>query len=261
MRFLTKTRLLLMAAAAFAVAGPAVAQQTLSLEQALQIARENNVRLRQARHNATMASVDHRIARADYLPQVNANLNANRRFGTTFDPTLFQMTTRPVTTSSPSLSAQMVLFDGFSKYFTLRQTRSLAEAGKQNQAQAELLTEANVTGYYLLALNDRESMKISKERMDLLTGQLTKMERLEQAGVKTEEDVYLLRSQIANEKLTYLNLENSHRQNMLLLLQELNTEPGQAYTLQTPELATATANRTPASIDSIMQKAFAGFFQ
>jgi outer membrane protein len=233
------------------------AQQTLTLEACLTMARENNVRLRQARYEAATSAIVQRQNRADYLPRISASTGANQIYGTVTDPNTFQRVQRTTTTSYPNLNAQVVLFNGFAKYFALRQAGDLAEAGRHNVAQTEIEVEASVTRYYLQVIVDEENIRISKERIELLTGQLAKMEKLAQAGMRTEEDVFRIKSQLASEKLVLLNQENRYRQDLLLLLQEIEADPSQAYTLAAPDLAVVPADPQPEPVEAVLQTALA----
>lgn len=233
------------------------AQQSLTLEDCLAQAHEKNVRLRQARYEVATSAFTQRQNRADYLPRISASTGANQIYGTVLDPNTFQRVQRTTTTSYPNLNAQVVLFEGFAKYYGLRQAGDLAEAGRHNVAQTEIEVEASVTRFYLQALVDEENIRISKERMELLTGQLAKMEKLTHAGLRTEEDVFRIKSQLANEKLVLLNQENQYRQNLLLLLQEIEADPGQSYTLVAPDLQVVAASAEPEPVEAVVNTALA----
>ncbi len=74
------------------------AQQPLTLDACLAQARENNVRLRQARYEAATSAITQRQSRADYLPRVSASTGANQIYGTVLDPNTFQRVQRTTTT-------------------------------------------------------------------------------------------------------------------------------------------------------------------
>ena len=213
--------------------GPATlrAQEILTLEKALELAHAHNVQLRQAQYAAAISNATYNQAKFDYLPRLNAFADANRTFGTTIDNITFQRVQRTTTTSYPSINASLVLFDGFSKYFTAKQAAQLAQADQQGVALAERDMENRVTGYYLQALFEQENLHITQDRIELLSGQLGRMEKLEKAGLKTEEDVLLLRSQLATEKVNLLTQQSNLSQYMLYLVQELNTDSRTQYVL------------------------------
>jgi outer membrane protein len=129
---------------------------------------------------------------------------------------------------------QLVLFDGLSKFYELKRARQQAQASKFTEHQADIDLEATVTGHFLQAVLDRENIRIAQERITLLQQQLGKMEKLEQAGVRAQDDVYQIKAQLATEKLNLITHENSYRQSMLALEQEMNVQGETVYELQLP---------------------------
>ncbi len=234
----------------------AQAQQTLTLEQSIELARQHNVALRQAQHNSSKASVNLRRTQFAYLPTITARADASRINGLTFDNVSGQVRRGNTTTSNPYIAGQLVLFDGFSRYFELKKAAAQAQAGKYTQAQAEIEMEAAVTGYYLQAILDRENINISKDRIALLQSQVQKMEKLEKAGTRTEQDVYQLKSQLATEQLNLITNENSYRATVQALAQQINAGPDANYELQAPTTTLDITAPLP-PLDSVMARALA----
>ena len=88
--------------------------QRLTLEKAIELALENNINLKQAENRLLIQEANYTSARADFLPNLNASLNANQSTGRQFsaerlsaglDP-YADFTTRSV---SGSLSSSVVL--------------------------------------------------------------------------------------------------------------------------------------------------------
>jgi outer membrane protein len=86
-----------------------------------------------------------------------------------------------------------------------------------------------ITASYLLVISDRENIKVAQERLNLLSNQLNRAERRVEAGVANMEQVYNLRSQIANEQLNKVTLENQYKSDQLSLLQTLLLDPSLEY--------------------------------
>ncbi|WP_242916903.1 TolC family protein [Pontibacter liquoris] len=238
------------------LASAAQAQELLTLEQSLEIARQHNVALRQARYNSTKATVNLRRNKFSYLPSVTAYNDLNRVNGLTFDNVQGQVKRGNTTTSNPYLVGELVLFDGFAKFFEMKRARQQANASKYIESQAEITMEATVTGKFMQAILDRENIRIARERITLLEQQTKRMEILERAGTHTESDVYQLKSQVATEKLNLITHENNYRRAMLELAQEMNAGPNLNYELQTPTTPLAITDALP-PLDSVMARALA----
>ncbi|RIJ33988.1 TolC family protein [Pontibacter oryzae] len=235
-KFSTKALLQKLGGLAFclSLAIAAQAQEPLTLEQSLELARQHNVGLRQARYNSTKANISVKRSKYGYLPSITANVDAYRVNGLTFDNVSGQIKRGNTTSSNPYLQGQVVLFDGFAKLFELKKAQQQAEATPFAEQQAEIDLETNITGYFLQALVDRENIHISEGRITLLEGQLDKMEKLERAGVRAEDEVYQIKAQLAAEKSNLITHHNNYRKARLQLAQEMNVESGTSYNLQMP---------------------------
>ncbi|MFD2514924.1 TolC family protein [Pontibacter locisalis] len=230
------------------------AQEVLTLEQSLELARQNNVSLRQARYSSDKADINLRKSKFSYLPTLSAQTDVRRVNGLTFDNVSGELKRGNTNTSSPYMVGQLVLFDGFSKFYELKRAQQQAEASKFNQVQAEIDMEALITGFYLQAVLDRENIQIARERIGLIQQQVDKMEKLERAGVRTQDEVYQLKSQLATEKLNLITQENNYRQSLMALVQEMNVEGSTTYELQVPQTPIDINSKLPA-LDVVMERA------
>jgi outer membrane protein len=77
---------------------------------------------------------------------------------------------------------------------------------------------------------------VANDRLELLTNQLERAERRVEAGVANMEQVFNLRSQIANEQLNKVNLENRYKSDRLSLLQILLLDPALDYQIKDPSI-------------------------
>lgn len=254
--FTTKTLLQKLGGLAFclSLAVAAHAQEPLTLEKSLELARKNNVALRQARYSSTKADINVRRNKYGYLPSITANVDAFRINGLTFDNVSGQIKRGNTTSSNPYLQGQVVLFDGFSKLFELKRSKQQAEAAAFAEQQAEIDLETNVTGFFLQALVEHENISISEERIKLLQGQLDKMEKLERAGVRALDEVYQIKAQIATEKSNLITFQNNYRRAKLQLVQEMNVEGNPDYTLEMPSTPQDMPMELPQE-DEIMSRA------
>ncbi|MBF9252762.1 TolC family protein [Pontibacter sp. 172403-2] len=238
------------------VAASVQAQELLTLEQSLELARLNNVALRQAKYNSSKATVKLRQNQFAYLPAITARGDISRVNGLTFDNVQGEVKRGNTTTSNPYLVGELVLFEGFARLFEMKQAREQATAGKYTASQAEIDLEATITGKFMQAILDRENIRIATERIALLEQQTKRMEILERAGTHTESDVYQLKSQLATEKLNLITNQNNYRQSMLALVQEMNAGSNLDYELQAPtDPLDITAPLPP--LDSVLARAVA----
>ncbi len=125
-----------------------------------------------------------------------------------------------------------VLFGGFADTYNLKQMNADEEAAQHGISAQNVFVRSNVLAYYLNALLDRENIKISHDRIELLERQLDREIKREFVEVDNLELVYNFRSQLANEKLKGVNLENKYKTDLLILLQVMCLDPDKAYDVE-----------------------------
>lgn len=133
---------------------PVQAQSLLTLQEALQIAIQNNPDIRMARHAQRIAAQNHHIGQAGFLPTVDAHL---RGLGTRH--------TSPQETHGATVSAdlglQWNLFNGFQSFFRYKQLGERSHISQLQTKQTMAQKAVEVTkSYYGLALALRKQQVI-----------------------------------------------------------------------------------------------------
>ena len=211
-----------------------LAQQTLTLSECIEIGLSNNLNIKQVNNNYLIAKANEKQSKLEYLPSVAAFGTYNVSRGLTNDPTSFEPVTATTKSSSPSIGMDLNIFNGMRTKNTIRRNKIISQAADHDLAQTRDDIELAVTASYLLVISDMENIKVAQERMDLLENQLKRAERRVKAGVANMEQVFNLRSQIANEQLNKVNLENRYKRDRLSLLQTLLLDPSYDYQIADP---------------------------
>jgi outer membrane protein len=212
------------------------AQRKLTLNDCIDIGLANNLAIKQVNNNYLIAEANEKQSKLEYLPRVAAFSNYNVSRGLINDPTTFEPVTATTKSSSPSIGMDLPIFNGMRTRNTIRKNELLRKAADFDVAQTRDEIELAITASYLLVISDMENIKVAKERLDLLENQLKRAERRVDAGVANMEQVFNLRSQIANEQLNKVTLENRYKSDRLSLLQTLLLDPSQDYRIEDPSI-------------------------
>ncbi|MDN5205187.1 TolC family protein [Fulvivirgaceae bacterium BMA10] len=207
----------------------------LTLDECIDIAMGNNIALQRAQNSSLIAAANKKQALLNFLPTLQTRINYDFFTGTFFDTNAARQVSETTNSSGPRLSSNLNIFNGFRNHQNRKQRNNEFEASKHDIESSKLVVESNVILYYMNVAVDRENIKIARNRVDLLSKQLEREEKREQAGVGRLEEVYNLKSQVANEKLNLVNLENQYKMDKLLLIQAL-----QLNTIQDIEIADLT---------------------
>lgn len=209
------------------------AQEVITLDRAIEIALENNIQLKRAKNNALIAKANKFQALMNYLPSVAAAVNYDFFFGTFFDTNAAKQISATTNSSNPRIDVNAVLFNGFSNTYNLKSRNAAEDAAGHDIETQNIIVKSTVLSTYLNVLLDRENIKISEDRIELLNRQLDREIKRESVGVGNMEQVYNFRSQLANENLNRTNLENQYQRDRLALLQTLQLDPSNEYEIET----------------------------
>ncbi|MFY0653728.1 MAG: TolC family protein [Cyclobacteriaceae bacterium] len=203
--------------------------KVLSLDDCITLAMENNIALQKAKNNSLIAQSNQFQALMDFLPSLNASTNYDFFFGTFFDTNAAKQVSATTNSSNPRLSSNLTLFNGFAKQYNMKARWYQSDASLNSIEEQKLSVKSSVLGSYLNVILDRENIKISKERLELLEQQLDREKKRESVGVGNLEMVYNFKSQLANERLNQVNLTNRLDSDKLTLLQALGVNISDNY--------------------------------
>ncbi|MEM7039190.1 MAG: TolC family protein, partial [Bacteroidota bacterium] len=230
------------------------AQQTLTLEYCLQRAVETNIQMRQ---NQTALSANQLALvqeKFDFAPQIRANASVNKAFGRTVDNFTQQIAESPWT-GSPNLSATLVLFQGMSKWNNLRKAEFDIQATQYSMEDLANDIRINVALAFFQVMYAEDNRKVSENRLQILEQQLERTEKQAKAGTKTQGDIYSVQSEVATERVNFVNQENLYATNLLQLLLTLNLDPKAEYTLERPNLDLFDGMGDMESVDAVYTEA------
>lgn len=211
------------------IASFAQAQRILTLEECINIAIENNLSIKRARNNAISAKAGLNQSKMQFLPELRASANHNWNEGLQFDQTAGGLVNTTTLSGGGSLNGDLTIFNGLQNVYGLQRDQYLYKASEQAVRSSELITEAGVVNGFLNIINIRENLKIQNQTNDLLKEQLGREEKREQAGVGNMEQVYNFRSQVAQQELRIVDLNNQLQSAKLTLIQLLLLNPLDEY--------------------------------
>ncbi|HTO98837.1 MAG TPA: TolC family protein [Myxococcales bacterium] len=202
-----------------------VAANLLSLDDALQSAREHQPQIRQAQANTAAASARAREALAPMLPQVSATAGYGRQIAT--GGAAGGGTSGSISTSgqsfvfpntfSDSATASLLLFDFLSQFNRLKSAQASADAQAATERATALQVDFNVRAAYFDARANRALVKVAQETLDNQLKHLAQTEGFVQAGTHAEIDLVQARTDTANARVALINAENTYQTSKVTL--------------------------------------------
>jgi len=227
------------------------AQKDLDFNTCLKIALQNNLSIKEALINVETAENNYAQSKFEFLPNLNANWSGSRSFGTTFDNIRFIRTTQETNSSNVSASSSLPIFNGFRLQNNVKQLKATLDATQHSVDRTKNDIITNVALNFLQVIFDQENLVIAKNKLGIIQQQYERAKKRFDAGIIPENEVLNLSSQVSTEKLNVINQENLLIKDRTTLIQAMNLDPFDEYTILKPDLSVfRTENELP-NIDSV----------
>ncbi|NNF05086.1 MAG: TolC family protein [Rhodothermales bacterium] len=219
-------------------AGPVQAQdaQTITFNQAVELALSRNVSIQRAENNLDLQSLRVKSARADFLPNLNLSTGVNRNYGLFIDNTTFQQRTTVTDNMSVSASSGVTLFDGFGNISSLRAANSTLESQEHIFERTQQQVVFDVIQNYLNVILAEENIQIQQENVDAQTRQLEQIQEFVNVGTRPVSDLYQQQAAQASAESQLLTAENNFQIAQTQLIQVLQIDPLGDYHFVAPDL-------------------------
>ncbi|WP_017258771.1 TolC family protein [Pedobacter arcticus] len=232
----SKLKLPLFVLLAISVATNVFAQggETVTLKQAVDIALQNNLQIKQAQFQSAITDENLKQSKFELYPSLNSSFSANKRFGLYFDQTSGGITSESSNTASGNLSTDINLFSGFRLQNQILQNKALLASDQSNVEKVKNDLSLSVVNTYLQILNNQDLTKASEQQLSLSQQQLGVAQKNFKVGNNTQADLSQAQAQVANNELSLTNAQNAFELSMLNLKQLMEMDPERNITLQVP---------------------------
>jgi outer membrane protein len=225
--------------------------QTLTLEQCIDYALKNNIQIKQSELNTELTEISLTQSKANFLPSLNANASHSYNIGRTIDRFTNQFADAQVLSQNFSLSTDVTLFSGFQNLNTIKENKFNYLAGKYDIEKMKNDVALNIATAYLQILYSIETVENAKNQMGITEQQVSRAQKLVDAGSAAKGTLLDIQSQLATEELNSTTAQNQLDIAYLSLAQLLNMPSAEGLTIVKPELVVivdALAGVNPAQI-------------
>lgn len=236
-----------------------LAQETITLQQAVDNALKNNLQIKQAQLSSALT--DENLTQSKYAlyPSVNGSVNYNKNFGRSIDPSTNQYISQQFSSSSGNLSASADLFNGFIKMNQIRQNRILLDADKSKVEKAKNDLILQVVTSYMQILYNKDLLVASKQQLSIAEQTLARQKSLLDVGNNTLADVSQSKSQLATAQLNVTSATNNLNLSYLNLNQLMEQPVSHEFEVQVPLIDSQSALANSSDINTIINTALSNF--
>lgn len=198
-------------------------QKSWTLEECIRYALENNIELKSERLSVEESKISLSDSKWAFAPNVSASTSYNLSIGRVLDETTYEfVTNQMMESSSSSVSASILLFDGLKSLRQLQYSKLNKEATALKYKKVENDLYLNITAYFLEILCAQENIKNCKSIVESLKEQEELISVKVDHGKVTVADLLQIQSKLADAENTLLSAEHSYdlsRMNLCQLLE------------------------------------------
>lgn len=208
------------------------APTVLTLERALELAREHNPAYLRAVAQADASGASVRAGFGAFLPSLNASVGWNGNQTTTtvgeddFGRPIIgdSSVTFKSSGASQAVSSSITLFDGFQNVNNYRAAQASADAASAGVSQQAVAVEAEVARRFYAALQARRLIGVEEQLLEVSRRQLDATDRLFRVAARTEVDVLGAQVQVAQQEQALEQARGDARRADLLLAEAIGLE-------------------------------------
>jgi outer membrane protein len=227
-------------------------QQALTYEQAIGIAVEKNITIKQQKNLLKGSLAEKQQSMASFLPSLNADAGGARTVGQQWSNEESAMINSSVDRASYGIDARLNVFNGFSKIYRLKQTSQLHEAQKYQVEQSTQDITFQVSNQFLQILLDQELLKIAEEDFRVQNELYNQIEAFTKVGTKSKSDLLSQKVQLNSSEIAIITRQNLLRTDKANLAKILLLDPKVELELLTPNWSVDSIMLIQYSLDSLM---------
>jgi outer membrane protein len=210
------------------------AQKAWTLEQCVDTAWNNNLKIRQQKNTAQNREINYRQARLNLLPNLNGSIGQNFVFGRSLTAANTYASSNSKQTSL-NLSSNVTLFDGLRMKYNIDARKADWMASKADLEKIRKDIALSVATAYMQVLLNKELLQIANDQLALTKTKIEQRQALVSNGKMAEGEMYELQAQAAKEELSRTQNENALKLSLLDLAQIMEIDNFEQLDVVVPE--------------------------
>lgn len=197
-------------------------QTVWTLQQCIDTALRNDIAVQQYGLYAQAAEINLRQARANLLPDLNADIVHSTNSGRSIDPFTNTYVNQNINAASYGANSNLVLFNGLSLQNAIRQNATSYESAKLALQQVKDKLVLDVISAYLEVLNNQAQVELAEQRMGNSKKNLERLEVMNNQGAIKPSDLSDLKGAYLDDQVALLDARNLVSTSILALTRLMN---------------------------------------
>lgn len=239
------------------VAPGLLAQEQWTIEKCIDHAYQNNIAIKRKELNTRLYEKDLQQSRYDMFPSLGAGLEHQLSSGRSLNIETYSWENRSKQQGSMGLRSDLTLFRGLSAYNNAQAGKFMFLESKEDLAKLKNDITLELAGYYLDILFAGELLEVAKSQYDVTMLQVEKSKRLVEVGNSARSELLEIQAQAASERLNVVTAENRLNLTILDLVQLLDLDSAQGFSIYKPDLSVDLSYELP-SVKLVFETALNG---
>lgn len=207
--------------------------QNWTLDNCIDTALQNNLKLKSGLINSQIASVNLKNSKHNLLPSLNAGVTHGYNWGQTIDLFTNQFATDRVMFDNFYLSSSVVLFSGLQNLYAIKANNIAVQESILEQEIFQRNIKIDVSATFLQVLLNKEVVELAKDNLIKTEQQYKRIQELVLANQATQFELSEIDAQKQLDNYTITKAENDLRYSKLLLQQLLNIPIRDSFDIST----------------------------
>ncbi len=236
--------------------GIVTAQQVWKLEDCIQYAFDNNLVIKQQVINTEYNSNILQQSKINLAPDLNAGSSYGFSWGRALDQTTYEFTEdQRIMSLNMNLNTSVTLFSGLQQLNTVKQNEFNLLASLQDLERFKNDIALAIAASYLQILFNTELLGIAESQLKITQLQVTRTQKLVEAGSVARGALLEIQAQAASEELNVISAKNQFDISYLNLTQLLDLDSVGDFTIEIPEFGDIAAKEFLVSVNSVYNEA------
>lgn len=213
-----------------------IAQEEWTLERCISYALENNIQIKQSALQQESARLDQTQSLAQLFPSLNASAGYNSNFGRSIDLATNTYVNEQTNSNTFYVGSNIPLFNGFRLLNSFKQSQIDLLAAEYDLKGLSNDISMNIATAFMQIMFNEELLQVAQQQLDVTNEQLTRTQKLVDAGSLPAGNVYDVEAQLASNELQVINMENALSTSILTLKQMLNLQTSETFRVKRPDV-------------------------
>lgn len=229
--------------------------KTWTFQECVDYALDNNLNVKRGELNVKFDEISLTQSKADMYPNFNVGSQYGVNWGRSIDPTTNLFIAQRIQSVGLQASSSVTVFSGMQKLNTVKQNKLNLAASSSDLEKARNDVIFEVVTFYTNVIFNQELLETARLQLATSEQQLSRTQKLVDAGSLAISEVLDLQSQVASNELEVVNAENSLNLALLNLKQSMQMPANEELQVVVPDIDDTDYSFLGLSAEDIFQQA------